>query len=137
MEKIIKVIGTPSKAQVQAMNNEYTEFQFPKLASHPWENVFHGKKLSLEAVNLIDAMLDYLPARRIKAIDSVSHHFFDELKKIGARLPNSKNLPYLFDFQKKEFEFSRRSMIKAIPDRSLHFLCNVYLNNWQMGIRIC
>jgi len=135
--EIIKVIGTPTKAQVQAMNNEYKEFQFPKLESHPWENVFHGKKLSLETVNLIDAMLDYLPSRRIKAVDSISHHFFDELKKVGSRLPNTKTLPSIFDFQKKEFEFSRRFSIKAIPIKYLRLLCKNHLRNWQLGIRIC
>jgi len=96
-----------------------------------------AKKLSLEAVNLIDAMLDYLPARRIKAKEAIRHHFFDELKKIGARLPNTKTLPCLFDFQKKEFEFSKRSIIKAIPDKFLQSLCRDNLYNWHLGIRIC
>ena len=69
--------------------------------------------------------------------NETNSYYFDELKKIGARLPNTKTLPCLFDFQKKEFEFSKRSIIKAIPDKFLGSLCKIHLNNWNLGIRIC
>nr|UXY87975.1 glycogen synthesis kinase-like kinase [Cryptomonas curvata] len=135
--EIIKVLGTPTKAQVRAMNNEYLEFQFPKLAAHPWENVFHGKSLSLEAVDLISKMLDYLPFRRIRSIEAISHHFFDELRKVGAKLPNTKAFPYLFDLQKREFEYGKRFTAKIIPLRNLQILCKRYLYTWQNSSRVC
>mmetsp|Transcript_43614 Transcript_43614/g.68289 ORF Transcript_43614/g.68289 Transcript_43614/m.68289 type:complete len:355 (-) Transcript_43614:168-1232(-) len=132
--EIIKVLGTPTKAQVRAMNNEYFEFQFPKLASHPWENVFHGKNLNVEAVDLMELMLDYLPSRRIKAIKAIGHNFFNELRKTGARLPNAKSFPGLFDFNRQEFEFSRRNARNIIVPRILKYLCKIYMQNWAVDL---
>ncbi|AAK39667.1 putative protein kinase (nucleomorph) [Guillardia theta] len=135
--EIIKVLGTPTKAQVRAMNNDYLEFQFPRLSSHPWENVFHGKHLEPEAIDLIHKMLDYLPSRRITAIKAISHPFFKQLKIKGAKLPNSKNLPLLFDFSKKEFEYSSRFTTEISTQKYLLFYCKSFLCKWYFGISIC
>mmetsp|Transcript_5165 Transcript_5165/g.12425 ORF Transcript_5165/g.12425 Transcript_5165/m.12425 type:complete len:355 (-) Transcript_5165:6-1070(-) len=135
--EIIKVLGTPTGPQVCAMNNEYLEFQFPKLSSHPWENVFHGKSLTPEAVDLINRMLDYLPSRRIKAIKAISHPFFDELRKTGARLPNAKLLPSLFNFEKREFEYGIRFTKKIIVSKNIISVCFRNLRNWKIGVGVC
>lgn len=37
--EIIKVLGTPTKDQIKEMNPNYTEFKFPQIKSHPWQQV--------------------------------------------------------------------------------------------------
>jgi glycogen synthase kinase 3 beta len=37
--EIIKVLGTPTKEQIQAMNQNYTEFKFPQIKGIAWNQV--------------------------------------------------------------------------------------------------
>ena len=37
--EIIKILGTPTKEQIQAMNPNYTEFRFPIIKPCPWNKV--------------------------------------------------------------------------------------------------
>jgi len=37
--EIIKVVGTPTREEIQAMNQNYTEFKFPQIKAHPWNKV--------------------------------------------------------------------------------------------------
>ena len=37
--EIIKVLGTPTWDQIQAMNPNYTDFKFPQIRPHPWHKV--------------------------------------------------------------------------------------------------
>ncbi|KIH63680.1 kinase domain protein [Ancylostoma duodenale] len=38
--EIIKVLGTPTKEQIQSMNPNYKEFKFPQIKAHPWAKVY-------------------------------------------------------------------------------------------------
>lgn len=40
--EIIKVLGTPTREQIREMNPNYTEFKFPQIKSHPWQQVPHN-----------------------------------------------------------------------------------------------
>lgn len=37
--EIIKVLGTPSRDEIEQMNPNYTEFRFPMIRAHPWSRV--------------------------------------------------------------------------------------------------
>ncbi len=37
--EIIKILGTPTRQQILAMNPNYTEFKFPMIKSQPWPRV--------------------------------------------------------------------------------------------------
>ena len=37
--EIIKVLGTPTREEIKAMNSNYTEFKFPQIKAHPWNKV--------------------------------------------------------------------------------------------------
>jgi hypothetical protein len=37
--EIIKVLGTPTREEIQAMNPTYTEYKFPQIKGHPWTKV--------------------------------------------------------------------------------------------------
>lgn len=37
--EIIKILGTPTRDQIQQMNPNYTEFKFPQIRANPWQRV--------------------------------------------------------------------------------------------------
>lgn len=99
--EIIKVLGTPERKEIEAMNPNYTEFQFPEIRSHPWTKVFRASTPP-EAIDLISKMLEYDPSKRIKPMDALAHPFFDELREQSISLPDDAALPELFDFSLTE-----------------------------------
>lgn len=54
--EIIKVLGTPSRQEIHAMNPNYTEFKFPQIKAHPWTKVFN-KKMQPDALDLVRWLL--------------------------------------------------------------------------------
>ena len=52
----LQVLGTPSREDIQSMNPNYTEFQFPQIKAHPWSKVF-SKRLPPDAIDLVRARL--------------------------------------------------------------------------------
>jgi hypothetical protein len=43
--EIIKILGTPTREQIKAMNQNYTEFKFPSIKAHPWSKVSNEPEL--------------------------------------------------------------------------------------------
>jgi len=99
--EIIKVLGTPTREQLMAMNPNYTEFKFPQIKSHPWFKVFRSRT-SPDAIDLVSQLLQYDPEARLRPMEACMHEFFDELRDQNTRLPNAKTLPDLFNFTKEE-----------------------------------
>ena len=123
--EIIKVLGTPSREQIRTMNPNYMEHKFPQIRPHPFNKVRQDHKDPLccqslksctnqvfrraphEAIDLISALLEYTPTRRLSAIEAMSHPFFDELRDPNTVLPDSRHpnnpprkLPPLFNFSR-------------------------------------
>jgi serine/threonine protein kinase len=113
MVEIIKVLGTPSKDEVLAMNKTYTDFKFPSVRPMPWSRVFRSHTPP-EAIDLIVDMLKYNPAHRISMVDALAHPFFDELRDPATQLPNGKPLPPLFDFTPDEREYLSAAMLQTL-----------------------
>lgn len=99
--EIIKVLGTPSRDEIHAMNPNYTEFKFPAIRAHPWSKVF-SKRLPPEAVDLVSKLLRYSPTARLTALGALAHPFFDELRDPSTCMPNGKPLPPLFNWSPGE-----------------------------------
>jgi len=99
--EIIKILGTPSQSQVNAMNPNHTSFKFPAIRQHPWPKVFR-QKAPPEAVDLVSKLLCYDPASRLPPIEALAHPFFDDLRQRDTRLPNNRPLPNLFNFTERE-----------------------------------
>jgi serine/threonine protein kinase len=121
--EIIRVLGTPTRQEVEAMNKNYTEFKFPQVKPHPWNKVFQDRKPQppSEAVDLLQQFLKYSPTERILPLDALAHPFFDELRDPKARLPNGKPLPPLFDLDQDELRMLSDPDLKfkIIPSRYL------------------
>lgn len=66
--EIIKILGTPSKDELKAMNPNYQEFKFPPIKANPWGSVFKPGT-SPEAIDLVGKMLSYVPSNRTRAIE--------------------------------------------------------------------
>ena len=99
--EIIKVLGTPTKDQIRAMNPNYTEFKFPQIRPHPWQKVFRSRTPP-DAIDFISSVLVYPPNQRPSALESLVHPFFDELRDSSCLLPNGQPLPPLFNFTPEE-----------------------------------
>ncbi|KAH8072415.1 protein kinase [Aureococcus anophagefferens] len=96
--EIIKVLGTPSREDIQEMNASYTEFKFPQIRAHAWAKVFRSRTPP-RAVDCVAQFLAYAPLRRVLPLRALAHDFFDELRVPGATLePGGGALPPLFDF---------------------------------------
>jgi glycogen synthase kinase 3 beta len=105
--EIIKVMGTPTKDDIKAMNPSHTSFKFPQIKAHPWSKVFRNKAPP-SAVDLVSKFLRYKPMERLDPFEALTHPFFDELRDPNARLPNGKPLPPCFNFTDDEL----RRMVK-------------------------
>ncbi|KAG2020657.1 CMGC/MAPK protein kinase, variant 3 [Coprinopsis cinerea AmutBmut pab1-1] len=98
--EIIKVLGTPSREQIKTMNPNYMEHKFPQIKPHPFSKVFRPRTAP-EAIDLVSKLLEYTPGARLSAVEAMVHPFFDELRAEGAKMPNGKEFPRLFDFTRE------------------------------------
>uniref|UniRef100_A0A914C6R6 Glycogen synthase kinase-3 n=1 Tax=Acrobeloides nanus TaxID=290746 RepID=A0A914C6R6_9BILA len=115
--EIIKLLGTPTREQIQQMNPNYREFRFPSIRPHPWARVFRSTTPP-EAIDLISKLLEYNPAARLTPLQVCAHPFFDELRNPSTRLSNGNRLPPLFDFTPQELmqpEFQTDLKHQLIP----------------------
>ncbi len=115
--EIIKVLGTPSREQIKTMNPNYMEHKFPQIKPHPFSKVRHRcyfwyvgmltvsqvfrPRTAPEAIDLVSKLLEYTPEVRLSAVEAMVHPFFDELRAEGAKMPNGKEFPPLFDFTRE------------------------------------
>ncbi|CAK5073561.1 unnamed protein product [Meloidogyne enterolobii] len=99
--EIIKVLGTPSRDEIEQMNPNYTEFRFPMIRAHPWSRVFRARTPA-DAIDLVSKLLKYTPDARLSPFEALAHEFFDELRLPNCKLPSSNPMPPLFDFSDAE-----------------------------------
>lgn len=127
--EIIKILGTPTKEEILAMNPTYNEYKFPQIKASPWTKVFKSKTPP-EALDLISKLLVYVPTNRLKPIEAMCHPFFDEIRDSKSVLPTGRQLPdTLFDFSDAELQgLDKETLSKLIPT---HFtnLYNKFVTN--------
>mmetsp|Transcript_28870 Transcript_28870/g.72658 ORF Transcript_28870/g.72658 Transcript_28870/m.72658 type:complete len:507 (-) Transcript_28870:476-1996(-) len=114
--EIIKVLGTPSREQIQAMNQNYTEFKFPQIKAHPWVKVFRSRTPS-DAIDLVSSLLQYTPTARLSPFQALIHPFFDELNQQDITLPNSRYLPPLFNFSQEEINSAKFNKVDLLYNK--------------------
>lgn len=133
--EIIKILGTPTRQQILAMNPNYTEFKFPMIKSQPWPRVLRSK--SAETIDLISKLLDYTPQTRIDPISALAHPFFNELRDPNTRLPNGKPLPPLFDFTEQELSVKPElNRIIIPPHAEAELSKRVNLQQFLSGVQL-
>ncbi|KAH7721323.1 glycogen synthase kinase-3 [Aphelenchoides avenae] len=112
--EIIKVLGTPSREEIQMMNPNYREFRFPMIRPHPWQRVFRPRT-PVDAVDLVSRLLRYTPNQRLTPLQAMAHEFFDELRDPACKLPTNNPLPALFDFSEQELAIDPKITAKLLP----------------------
>lgn len=112
--EIIKVLGTPSREQIKTMNPNYMEHKFPQIKPHPFSKVFRPRTAP-EAIDLVSKLLEYTPEARSSAIEALAHPFFDELRVEGARMPNGRDFPPLFNFTREELSVRPDLIRQLVP----------------------
>eukprot|EP01147_Barroeca_monosierra_P006577 gene6577-9400_t len=99
MEKIMRVMGTPSSSEIRAMNSEARmSFSTPRTTS--LEDLLRARPAAERAVEVdfLKRAFAYAPKKRPTCVESLAHPFFDELRDPKTVLPNGNPLPNLFDF---------------------------------------
>ncbi len=81
MLEVIKVVGTPSKQEVLEMNQNYdiSEYDLPMIKRKSLTRIF--PKADPKLIDLVNKLLVYNPNERLKAIEALSHSYFDELRR--------------------------------------------------------
>jgi glycogen synthase kinase 3 beta len=64
----------------------------------------------------VSKLLEYTPQARLSAVEAMVHPFFDDLRAEGARMPNGKDFPPLFDFTREgDFTTVLRARARLTP----------------------
>jgi glycogen synthase kinase 3 beta len=114
--EIIKVLGTPSREEVIAMNPGYTDFhKFQQVKPQPWTKIFKRHPMAAEALDILTRMLTYVPAERITALQACAHPYFDELRDPAVALPSSFPRDTLFNFSEEELSLQPALASLLIP----------------------
>lgn len=97
--EIIKVLGTPSREEICAMNRNYSEHKFPQIRPIPLERIF--KKEDQHTIDLLNCILKYDPVVRYDALQCLFHadYFGDIFASSTSQLVQSLKL---LDFQNNE-----------------------------------
>jgi glycogen synthase kinase 3 beta len=120
--EIIKVLGTPTKEELKAMNSNYVEFskqhvQFPQIKAHPWSKVFQNVSTTQVAIDFVAKLLQYDPKLRPSGLQACAHTFFDDLRSPNCRISADKALPDCFNFTQEEFSVMDANLRKKLlPD---------------------
>lgn len=119
--EIIKVLGTPTREQMRAMNRNYTEFRFPVIRARSWTRIFSSSmRTPPEAARLVSNLLEYTPSNRLTPLSACAHPFFDELRPPNPQvLPNGREFPPLFNFTEEELRHESHLIPRLIPDQQL------------------
>ncbi|AGO12723.1 AaceriADR253Wp [[Ashbya] aceris (nom. inval.)] len=75
--EIIKILGTPTRQEICAMNENYSDHKFPQIKPIPLSKVF--KREDQHTVQLLNDVLQYDPTRRFNALMAMCSSYFDEI----------------------------------------------------------
>lgn len=112
--EIVKVLGSPTRKEVLAMNPQYYNFSFPVITARSWGAVFKVGTVSEDALSLLTGLLQYDPEIRHRPLEACSHHYFDDLRSDATRLPDGQTLPStLYELTQREL----RTCSQELRDR--------------------
>ncbi|CAF0949074.1 unnamed protein product [Adineta ricciae] len=118
MYQIIKMIGIPTREELQEMNPRYTGSIDLTVVSYTPRTVrgYLPEHTQEAALVLLDRLLKYKPSERMTCQRALATDFFAELKQRSLALPNNRPLPPLFNFH--ENELSRHCYLYStiVPD---------------------
>jgi len=92
--EIMKLLGTPTDRDLQAMRATCCADDLPKLKAYPWERMFPAHTPEA-AVDLAQRLLRYDPDQRLTASMALTHAFFDGVESLveGCSAVSSSPMP--------------------------------------------
>ncbi|AMD21751.1 HFL105Cp [Eremothecium sinecaudum] len=75
--EIIKILGTPTRSEICAMNENYSDHKFPQIKPIPLNKVF--KREDATTVQLLTEVLQYDPTKRYNALVALCSPYFDSI----------------------------------------------------------
>ena len=107
LAKIMMLLGSPSEQQTAKLNPRYNFAKLPYADASSIYNCFPSSTPK-EAIDLVLALLDYDPGRRITAVQALGHPFFDQLRDPKTKLPDGSSIPdFIFDFTEEELSLMK------------------------------
>lgn len=115
---IIKVLGTPTKTDIHAMNpNQKGSLRIPKIPHKNWNDVFKNKNPDPLFIDLIDKIFVYDPEKRPTPFEAMCHPYFNDLKKKDTVLPNGEPIPSkIFEFSEVEKKDNSEIISKILQE---------------------
>jgi glycogen synthase kinase 3 beta len=124
--EIIKILGTPTRDEINAMNPAYVNHKFPTIRALPLSKVFKSRSDSA-AVEFLPHLLNYTPTKRLTAVQAMAHPYFDELRDPESTF-NGNPLPELFNFSQQELLVDPNVNHRLVPERIIHQMREVGLD---------
>jgi serine/threonine protein kinase len=121
--EIMKLLGTPTDHDLQAMRATCCADDLPKLKAYPWERMFPAQTPEA-AIDLAQRLLNYDPEKRLTASMALRHAFFDGVESLveGCTVPSTSSTP-MPPPQPSAIEGSRQTITAAEWERRVgaHF----------------
>jgi len=111
LAEIIKVLGTPTQAQILQMNPNSDEVKLPKIKPRPWNKVLKAADPLL--MDLISKILIYNPKERFKPVEALCHSYFDDLRQQSFQNQECQ-IPDLFNFTQDELKGSKPQVLDVL-----------------------
>ncbi|XP_022663059.1 glycogen synthase kinase-3 beta-like isoform X2 [Varroa jacobsoni] len=102
LTEIIRVLGTPTAEQMDKLHPRFPKM-LKKREPMSLSKVLKNKPTP-KAIHLLTKMIQYTPDCRIRCWEALAEPLFDDLRRVGARQPDGRPLPNLFDFTPRELE---------------------------------
>ena len=73
--EIIKILGTPTRKQIESMNPDYKVYKFPIVKCYTWKEVFKKcENVPDDFIDLLKKILIFDPFKRLKPLDALAHN---------------------------------------------------------------
>lgn len=112
--EIMKILGTPTRQQLNSMNPNYSEYKFPHLKVLPLARSF-PEFTEQEGIELLSLIFVYSPQERPSALECLQHPFFDSLRSINVE--KSRELG-LFHWTEEENSWYPQEIVEKLTPNS-------------------
>jgi len=119
--EIVKILGCPTREELNAMNPNYNKVLFPQVEAVSWEMVFENvqyndDKMPEDAIDMIQNFLTFTPDARLDPFEALGHRYFDELREPELTLPNGQPLPAIFNLTEDEIKRMHEMNLSLVPE---------------------
>ena len=114
--EISQVLGTPTSEDCVEMVPRPLDFVLPEAKPESWRKVVGGQ-CHPEAIDLVSKLVTYKASARLDMLVACAHPFFDELRLPGAKMPDGRELPPLFNFTEQELRSNPSLASTLMPSK--------------------